>query len=385
MSHASADVATPTADGARVAAIRGALDLSDGAAMAAYGERVRKEVVASVERLLSEVRSTDLADSLDIIRVAGDAIGALDAGTLEPRRGLAGLFDSRSARLKRLRTAFSAASQTVDGLRGDLDERAQRLTRRVTSLDALHGQTRVFLLELEAYVEAARLAIADAERPVISVPRAVTSFQPALAPEAAPGPAPMAPVYVLEPKPAPEPEEPRPEDAFGFRAVDPSEKLGVVVPLRPEPVATFAAEPAREMLSPHAELTAPAPDQPVSAGPSPLELLKTRHALLKACRDAALPQLALVRSVQNIDGPLAERLLSVSRALVEWRASWSERLGLNGKAKGRVRPDAHALADASTATLTAVRAPIAELSEGKTRRTVTEDRMQKVVEAVRKG
>lgn len=150
--------ATSQADASRVAAIRNSLDLKDGAEIAAFGERARREVTASVERLLAEVRTGDLSESGDILRQITGAVQALDPAALTPR----GLFATRNGQLRKFRERFENAALVVRGLAGDLTERAERLRRRAHSLNSLHEQAKTFILELDAYLEAGRLRLRDA-------------------------------------------------------------------------------------------------------------------------------------------------------------------------------------------------------------------------------
>jgi uncharacterized protein YaaN involved in tellurite resistance len=149
-------IATPPADASRVAAIRNSVNLRDSEALAAFGERARLEVAASVQRILAEVRSAEAVEAAELLRRAAALIDAKDPARLEVR-GLARLFVSRRQRLEAFRTQFKDAAGLVESAAGDLVERAERLSRRATSLDRLHGQAKTFILELDAYLDAGRL------------------------------------------------------------------------------------------------------------------------------------------------------------------------------------------------------------------------------------
>jgi len=155
-------IASPAADAARVAAIRNNLDLRDPEEIAAFGERARKEVLASVERLLAEVRSNDAAEALDLAARARARIETHDPSDLEPRGGLDNLFNGRTARLHRFRRAVDQTGAFVGDLAADLAERAQRLERKTEALNGLHEQARTFILELDAYLEAGRARLGEA-------------------------------------------------------------------------------------------------------------------------------------------------------------------------------------------------------------------------------
>lgn len=308
-------IAAPPADASRVAAIKNSLVLNDPNEIAVFGERARREVVASVDRLLSEVRGRDLVEATDIMGHIADALVDLDPAVLD-RKG--GFFGARGRRLKRFRTTFEHASATIEGLAGDLQERVDRIARKTQDLNGLHEQTRAFILELDAYLEAGRARMADARR----------------LPPRMPGP-----VRELEPTPA-------------------------------------AASEAR--VAPDAEATSPAD----GAAPEPLhpaDVLERRLNELVGARAAAVQQLPLVRIVQNVDGPLVDRLREALDAVTLWRKTWGGLL-----ARGRGRPDTLTLAEGRARLQAALAAPRDTIAEGKARRADAEAQMEKIAQTVRK-
>ena len=161
MHKEAGSLATPPADAARVASIRNSLDLKDRASIDSFGERARRDVSASIDRLISEVRTRDLIESEEILRNAVRLVETLDPADLAPR----GLFSSRSGRLNRFRRRFDDATQSLDEFADDLKERADRLERKTVSLNTLHEQSRAFILELDAYLDAGRARLAEAVEP----------------------------------------------------------------------------------------------------------------------------------------------------------------------------------------------------------------------------
>ena len=70
-----------------------------------------------IERALSAVRSGDLTEAGARLTNARAVLNGLDPNTLEPRRGLAGLFDRRGGRLKRFRDQWRQAARRNFGVR----------------------------------------------------------------------------------------------------------------------------------------------------------------------------------------------------------------------------------------------------------------------------
>ena len=152
-------VAAPKADASRVAAVRNSLDLKDRNALEAFGERARREVTAGIERLLAEVRSRDVVGAGEILNEMAGAVRGLETSILTPKGGVAGLFDSRDGRLDRFRSRFDGQWKVIKSLGDDLTERAERIGRRVQALNALHEQSRTYILELDAYLDAGRIRV----------------------------------------------------------------------------------------------------------------------------------------------------------------------------------------------------------------------------------
>lgn len=327
-SFRSGQAVTPAPDAGRVAAIRNSLDVNDPAELAAFGDRARREVTASVDRLLAEVRTADLLEASTVIGHCRDELALLDPAALEPRRGLAGLFDSRGRRLKRMRDVFRRVEPLLTDLAAELGQRAESLARRSTALDALHEQTRAFILELDAYLAAGRDRLPEASR--------------------------EAP----EPEPEPEP-APLPETA--------------------EAPADAAGEAGDE------------PDRPAERGPlpppllSPHERLERRLQAMAGVRAAALRQLALVRMAQNADLPAVARLRSAPAAVARWSADWTEGLGLDRRRPRRIRADGGRLAEEKAALETALAAVERSLADARARRAEAAERMERVADAIRRA
>ncbi len=157
-----AAVAAPPADAARVAAIRNNLDLNDTGAIAAFGDRARRELLAGVERLLAEARAADAAEATSLVERARERIETLDPSELQPRGGLDNLFNGRTARLHRFRRASDQAWEVIEPVVTELQTKVGSLETRNRTLDSLHEQTRALILELDAYLQAGRMRLAEA-------------------------------------------------------------------------------------------------------------------------------------------------------------------------------------------------------------------------------
>ncbi|MBU3970269.1 MAG: toxic anion resistance protein [Alphaproteobacteria bacterium] len=142
----------PAPDAARVAEIDAGWD---EAGVGAFAEPVRAAAVERIERALAAARTGDLTEAAAELTHARSVLDGLDPAALEPRRGLAGLFDSRRARLKRFRDAWARAAAGLTGTATELVGRVEAAGRRSGALDGVWTEIRDALADLDAHLAAA--------------------------------------------------------------------------------------------------------------------------------------------------------------------------------------------------------------------------------------
>ncbi|SFS88569.1 hypothetical protein [Brevundimonas viscosa] len=254
----------PEPDATRVEAIDAAFD---EAQVGAFAEPARAAAVDRLERALAAVRTGDLTEAAAQLTHARQTLDALRPEALEPRRGLAGLFDSRGRRLKGFREGFRRGAATISEVAADLVGRIETAARRSGVLDGAWSELRDAVAELDAHLLVAARRL---------------SGQPAV------------------------------EDA-------------------PHPLAT-------------------------------------RRAALDACRSAALAALPLLRTAQNADARVTERLKACAEGVAAWREDWRDALGLAGRRPRKVRPDRERLLRLRDDLLTRIDLALAELGAARERR-----------------
>ena len=157
----------PAPDAAQVEAIHDAYQ-SDQAH--AFAEPARAAAVEKIERALALARTGDLTEAHAQLTHARSVLEGLRPEALEPRRGLAGLFDSRKRRLKAFRAAYTRAAASVDDVARDLTGWVEGVARRTGGLDTVWTEVRDAVVDLDVHLAAAarRLtghAPADGEPP----------------------------------------------------------------------------------------------------------------------------------------------------------------------------------------------------------------------------
>lgn len=140
---------TPAPDPARVAAIDAAWD---EAGAHAFAEPARAAAVERIEAALAAARAGDLTDAAARLADARSLLQGLDPAALEPRRGLAGLFDSRNKRLKAFRDAFHRSAEALSATAVDLAGRVEDATARSGALDTVWTGVRDAMVDLDAHL-----------------------------------------------------------------------------------------------------------------------------------------------------------------------------------------------------------------------------------------
>lgn len=144
-------------DAARVAEIEATLD---DAGVESFAEPVRAAAVARIEHALAAARTGDLTEASAQLIHARSVLDGLDPAALEPRRGLAGLFDSRGGRLKRFREAWGRAATGLTDTAKELSGRVEGAGQRSGALDKAWVEIRDALADLDAHLAAAESRLA---------------------------------------------------------------------------------------------------------------------------------------------------------------------------------------------------------------------------------
>jgi len=120
-----------------------------------HAEPARAAAVKRIESALAAARTDSLSEAAFRLAHARSALEGLKPEKLEPRRGLAGLFDSRKSRLRRFREAYRLTAASLADMTGDLSGRAGGGARRSGALDGVWAEVRDALVDLDAHLLAA--------------------------------------------------------------------------------------------------------------------------------------------------------------------------------------------------------------------------------------
>lgn len=377
--------------------------LDDAAAAAAGTEsatgadrlaRAHVSLRDAVERLLAEARHGDFVEATDLVRHATHLLQTLDPTALEPRRGLAGLFDGRGARLKRFRALYLPAAASAGDTAAALAERGGSALRRSATLDALHAEAvravaevDAALAEGEARLRQTAAAAAAEEEAIAAAPARETQI--AAADPALPGPETRRSETLVAEEAAAAAAEAATDiaaqdsaalDASGENPASATVEVEVAeVPLPGPEAARIETLDAEDALA-VADAVAATDDETATAA-----RLESQLAALRAARAAGLAQLPLARAVQNAEHAAPAGLAAAAAALSTWVEDWRQGLGLAGQKPRKIRPDTVALARTRDAALDALTQTERQLAAMRARASETESRMTRVVEQVRRA
>lgn len=335
----------PRPDPERVATLRYTL-VDEAETCAAFGEAARAALADLNDRALAETSGAALDEAALLVARIRDCVANLDPARLEPRRGLGGLFDSRSKRLKAFRATFQSTSERVAATAADLGGRTTALSTRETALDALWSQTRDAIADLDTHIAAARDWLTQDVHPT-------PEPAPEPSPDASDEEPPAEAVDVTLPVDADtEPPTSEPQEETVADSTDHAEAAAQASVPEPEPEPQPEAEPA-------------SPPPAIEALPHPLRL---RLNVLESVRAAAIARLPQIRAAQNADWRTPAALRGACEAVQSWQDDWRTGLGLAGKKPKKIRPDGAALRTASAALADRIAAAEYELSLARARR-----------------
>lgn len=150
----------PIPDAERVAAIRFTI-LDDAETCAGFAEGPATALNELNTHIDAALRSNGFAECRSLLAQLDGHLNVLDLARLEPRRGLAGLFDSRAKRLKVFRAAYRSAVPRAGETADEITQRGAAIAGQGHAVDALWTQTRDAIVDLDAHVVAARAWLAD--------------------------------------------------------------------------------------------------------------------------------------------------------------------------------------------------------------------------------
>lgn len=149
------------ADPNKVAVIKRSIDLSDRAAVADFGEKSQRDVVAFADRILAQTRNKDMGDTgrllLDVIEKAR----GLDPADVQNAGFFTKLVTTAEGRLRRFAGQFEDVAGQIEAINIELDKHKDTLRRDISLLDELHDETKQSILSLEAYIAAGKDFVAE--------------------------------------------------------------------------------------------------------------------------------------------------------------------------------------------------------------------------------
>jgi uncharacterized protein YaaN involved in tellurite resistance len=143
-------------DGAKIAAIKSEINITNTAQITSFGERAQREVAGFADRILSQARNHELGDTGALLSDVIAKAKGLDPASLTKQDFITRLFGGVRRAIFRFQSRFETVAAQIDHITVELEKRIDILRRDVTMLDGLHDQTRDSIGQLDAYIAAGK-------------------------------------------------------------------------------------------------------------------------------------------------------------------------------------------------------------------------------------
>ncbi|WP_448952779.1 toxic anion resistance protein [Labrys neptuniae] len=144
------------ADPDAVARIRNDIDLADRAAIAGFGDKAQRDVVAFADRVLAQTRNKEMGDSGKLLLDVIEKARGLDPAELQKTGFIERLIGSAESRLRRFIGRFDDVASQIERIAIDLEKHKDVLRRDISLLDDLHDETKRSIQFLDAHIEAGK-------------------------------------------------------------------------------------------------------------------------------------------------------------------------------------------------------------------------------------
>ena len=156
------DIATLTPEEQkRAVQIAAQINMSDSQALIQYGVGAQSKISSFADNMLSQIRSKDSGYVGDVLTGLVVKIKELDAGSLVGKGGLGGILGNIAGAFKRFIARYEKLSVQIEKIIDELDAARMSLLKDITLLDALYGKNLEYLKELDIFIAAGEMKIAE--------------------------------------------------------------------------------------------------------------------------------------------------------------------------------------------------------------------------------
>jgi len=148
-------------DQKRAVAIAAQINVSDSQALIQYGVGAQSKISGFADNMLTQLRAKDSGYVGDVLTNLVVKIKEVDAGSLTGKGGLAGLLGNLAGAFKRFIARYEKLSVQIEKIIDQLDSARMTLLKDITLLDGLYAKNLEYLKELDVYIAAGRMKLAE--------------------------------------------------------------------------------------------------------------------------------------------------------------------------------------------------------------------------------
>jgi uncharacterized protein YaaN involved in tellurite resistance len=161
--HQAVDLATlAPEEQKRAAAIAEQINVSDSQALIQYGVGAQSKISGFADNMLTQLRAKDSGYVGDVLTNLVVKIKEVDAGSLTGKGGLlGGLLGNLAGAFKRFIARYEKLSVQIEKIIDELDAARMTLLKDITLLDGLYAKNLDYLKELDIYIAAGQMKLAE--------------------------------------------------------------------------------------------------------------------------------------------------------------------------------------------------------------------------------
>lgn len=149
-------------DQKRATAIAAQIDAADTQALIQYGTGAQSKISGFADSMLTQLRAKDSGYVGDVLTNLVLKIKEVDAGSLTGKGGfLGGLLGNLAGAFKRFIARYEKLSVQIEKIIDELDAARMTLLKDITLLDGLYAKNLEYLKDLDIYIAAGRMKLAE--------------------------------------------------------------------------------------------------------------------------------------------------------------------------------------------------------------------------------
>jgi len=129
------------------------IDIKDSNVIMQYGAACEKKISEFSDSVMENVKTKDLGEATDMLT---DLVVQLKGFDLEPKKGLAALFNKGKVSIEKIKAQYMTAEKNLDGVETALTNHQNQLSKDVVMLDKMYEANLHYFKELTMYILAGK-------------------------------------------------------------------------------------------------------------------------------------------------------------------------------------------------------------------------------------